>query len=156
MLWKRLSITAALLTAVGCSTDKQQYTITVQNHMAQPVTLWLTKTSGPQQQGWAAPEDLGMRTPELDGDPLPDVVLPAGKTAHIGPLAGTLAKDQGRAYLRVYAGTPSLGQMLATDRASMSRLDLLVKPGLNQFDLDDRTGFLGASRLDPTPPASTH
>lgn len=141
-----------LVVGTGCYTEQRAYQVSVHNQLAQPITCWMVKEDGPQENGWLSPEDIGVANPVSD-DRLPDVIVPAGKTASCGPILGKFDKERGRAYLRVYAGTPTLTEMLAIGRNSMSRLDLLLEPGPNAFTIDAPAGILTASKTAATQPS---
>ncbi len=145
---------ALLLGTVGCMSEKRTYQVSVQNQLSVPITVWLVKENGPAESKWLSPEDIGMANPISDEN-LPDIVVPPGKTATRPPLEGKFDKDRGRAYLRVYQGTPSLTEMLASDKGEMNRLDLLLDPGVrNDFVVDDHAGYLSATKIPATEPSS--
>ena len=153
----KLALAAMLLAAGGCMTETRTYDVTVHNSMESPVTVWLTKEHGPDEFAWQSPEELGLENPEEDSarGHLPDIVIPPAATAHCGPISGSFDKVQGRAYLRVYAGTPTLTQMLAMDRNSSSRVDVLLMPGRNRVLVDDDRGSLDAHLVQGGAPAPT-
>jgi hypothetical protein len=158
MKWRAdTSILAAmLLMAGGCMNETRSYEVSVHNGLQQPVTVWLVKEHGPDEAGWESPEEMGLENPEEDSarGHLPDVIVPPAGVAHCGPVTGQFDKLQGRAYLRVYQGTPTLTQMLAIDRASPSRVDVLLEPGRNRVDVDDQQGYLSAHRAEGPSPAA--
>ena len=96
-------VAAALaLAAVGC-TETRTYTVAVRNDLDRPVTVCLTKTYGPAEDGWESPEEAaGPDHPASDERP-PGVVVRPGKTAREGPISGEFYRDRGRAVLRVYS-----------------------------------------------------
>ena len=146
-----LPLTLLLLCAgVGCSTEKKTFDVSVENHLDKPITFWLVKEHGPMEDGWLSPEDIGMLANPPEDDALPDVVVPPGKTATTPrPLTGTFEKGRGRALLRVFAGTPTLPQMLAMDHGSADRLDLLLKPGRNRVVIKDKYGLIDGTVSNP-------
>jgi hypothetical protein len=143
-------LASVLLLAGGCMNEARTYEVSVHNGLDQPVTIWLVKDHGPDEMGWESPEEMGLENPEEDAarGRLPDVIVPPAAVAHCGPVTGQFDKLQGRAYLRVYQGTPTLTQMLAIDRASPSRVDVLLEPGRNRVDVNDQRGTLDARRVE--------
>ncbi len=142
---------ALLGMSVGCMTEKRVYQVSVKNDLAEPITVWLVKEYGPVETGWESPEDVAVSHPITD-DSLPAIRVPPGKTASRGPIEGDFDKSQGRAYLRVYLGTPTLTEMLAMGTGSLSRLDLLLQPGANAFVVEDEVGKLVGKPVPATQP----
>jgi hypothetical protein len=140
---------ALLSMSVGCMTEKRVYQVSVHNQLAQPITVWLVKQYGPLEQGWESPEDVAVSHPITD-DLLPSIVVMPGTTRKSGAIVGRFDKDKGRAYLRVYLGTPTLTDMLAIGEGSLSRLDLLLQPGANAFDIDEEVGRITGNRVPTT------
>jgi hypothetical protein len=58
---------------------------------------------------------------------------------------------QTRAYLRIYAGAPTLPLMLATSRDSGERVDVQIFPHGNFFIVDDRSGALQVTPVKSLP-----
>ncbi len=138
-----------LVASVGCMTEKRSYQVTVENKLSRPVTVWLVKEYGPMEDGWLSPEQIAtLANPPAD-DHLPAVVLPPGRHADRGPINGSFDPVHGRAYLRVYSGTPTLTEMLAIGKGSLSRMDLLLQPGANAFEIDDDDGLMKATKVTP-------
>jgi hypothetical protein len=142
---------ALLGMSVGCMTEKRVYQVSVHNDLAEPITVWLVKEYGPVEQGWESPEDVAVNNPITD-DQMPAIKVPPGKTASRGPVEGEFDKSKGRAYLRVYLGTPTLTEMLAMGKGSLSRLDLLLQPGSNAFVVDDEVGRIVGKPAATTQP----
>jgi hypothetical protein len=63
------------------------------------------------------------------------MVIPAGKTLNAPPFTGRFDPDRGRAFLRVYAGTPNLTQMNAIDAGNPDRLDVPLEVGMNRIEI---------------------
>jgi len=129
----------ALLLA-GCSST-HTFTVSVRNDALEPMTVWLTKDGPPAEQGWLSPEQIalsGMAKTTPIG-----VVIPAGKTADMSPIQGTL--DSGtHAILRIYRGQTTFDMMLATSRGSANRTDMVLEPGANVIRIDkDGKAFKG-------------
>jgi hypothetical protein len=133
----------ALLAVVGCTTETRSYEIAVKNDTSKPITMWTVKENGPLEDAWMSPEDFGMMVSPPPDDKLPRKVIPPGKTiSNRAPLPGEFDKSRGRAYVRIYEGVPTLSQMLAIDRSSLDRLDLLLAPGPNSFIITESGGAL--------------
>jgi len=140
---------ALLGMSVGCMSEKRVYQVSVRNDLAEPITVWLVKEYGPVEAGWESPEDVAVENPITD-EVLPAIKVPPGKTASRGPIEGRFDKFKGRAYLRVYLGTPTLTEMLAMGKESLSRLDLLLQPGANAYVVDEQVGRIAGTRVAPT------
>ena len=125
-------VAAALAAGVGC-TETRTYTVAVRNDLGRPVTVCLTKAYSPPEDGWESPEEAaGPGHPASDERP-PGVVVRPGKTAREGPISGDFYRDRGRAVLRVYSGTPTLTQMNSISRGDLDRLDVDLRPGVNNL-----------------------
>ena len=136
-------------TVVGCASQTYQYQVSVVNHGAKPITVWLLKENSDPQKGWVSPEQVALSEPATDNH-LPDVVVPPGKTATRPTLLATFDNPHGRAVLRVYNGTPTLTEMLAINRGDQQRLDLALEPGMNAFVISDEDGQMNVTRETPT------
>lgn len=122
--------TAAALLAVGCAgPTKATFAVSLHNASTQPVTAWLTKTGGPKEVEWLAPEDLSMSVAAAT-DKVSGVTIPPGKTGELPPTAGKFDADS-MAVLRVYAGKLGLDEMLATGNDSPLRVDVPLREGMN-------------------------
>lgn len=124
-----------LAVATGCA-HEATYKVSVENKLEKPVTLWLVNDDGPAQDGWLSPEQVAEQNTSSD-DHLPDVVLNPNQTARIGPISGQFYGDHPRASLRIYGGTPTLTQMLATGRGGLTRYDQLLEPGTNNLIIQE-------------------
>jgi hypothetical protein len=140
---------ALLGMSVGCMSEKRVYQVSVRNDLAEPITVWLVKEYGLVEAGWESPEDVAVENPITD-DRMPAITVPPGKTASRGPIEGRFDKFKGRAYLRVYLGTPTLTEMLAMGKDSLSRLDLLLQPGANAYVVNEQVGRIAGTRVAPT------
>lgn len=136
-----------LLLAIGCSTETRTYEVSVQNRTSKPISLWTVKEYGPPEAAWLSPEQVAVLANPPADDQLPGQIIAPGQTAiSKKPIEGTFDKVRGRAFARIYEGTPTLAQMLAIDRGSLSRLDLPLQPGFNGFVIKDDGGLLSATR----------
>lgn len=141
-----------IVLSVGCSTERRSYDVAVENRLATPITFWLTKEYGPMEAEWLSPEQVATLTDPPDDDKLPDIVVPPGRTMTTrGPLTGSFDKARGRAYLRVYSGSPTLTEMLAMGRGSLHRADVLLRPGANRVIVQDKNGFMDAALIGAPP-----
>jgi hypothetical protein len=141
---RQLLLVSLLGVTTGCMTHDVTYKVAVENRLSKPVTLWLVKDEGPEQTGWLSPEQVAESSPSSD-DELPDVVLKPSETGRIGPLSGAFYQGAARASLRIYGGTPTLTQMLATGRGGLNRFDYSLQPGMNDVVIQERTnGGIGA------------
>jgi hypothetical protein len=138
-----------LLAAIGCqTTTKATFNVSLHNASTEPVTVWLTKSGGPEENAWLPPEALA-HSRAADIDAVNGVIIPAGKTGDIGPLTGRFEPDS-VAVLRVYAGQVSLDQMLATPVDGKLRIDMPLREGVNKLQVSALLP-LRIDRLDEAP-----
>jgi hypothetical protein len=127
-----------LLLSVGCGST-HSYDVLVTNKLADPVTVWLTKSEGPYEAGWYPPEEVEMG---ITGTKPPNahIILP-GETGE--------AKSKGefdpgvQAVVRVYRAQ-TMEAMLSMDRGMQDRLDLPIMPGKTDIDIVKVDGALQA------------
>jgi hypothetical protein len=125
----------ALTAAAGCS-ETRSYELTVRNDLPVPVTVCLTKSKGPAEGGWISPEQLALPPqPAADNTP-PGFVIPPGRVADRPQVQGEFYSGSGRAYLRVYEGTPNLNEMIGIGPESPRRSDVLLYPGTNRLTVN--------------------
>lgn len=128
---------AALLIAAagtGCrSSNTEQYSIELTNSRSEPITVWLTKTGErASQPDWLAPEDLSTSR-AASVEKINGAIIPPNKTGSLGPIRGEFGWED-RAVLRIYAGSVSFDQMLATPEDSGTlRLDVVLDEGVNRL-----------------------
>lgn len=141
-------IFAALASA--CSTGpKATFEVQVKNVSSTPISVGLTKRmAGGQrpaiEEGWVAPEDIAMRAPALADRRWGELLKP-GETTVLGPFTGTFPAGV-LAVLRVYAGNPTVEEMLAISRNDPDRLDVSLWPGRSEYLINDPGGRLMARR----------
>jgi hypothetical protein len=75
-------------------------------------------------------------------------VIPPGKTASVDKLTGRFDPNT-QGYLRVYAGAPTLSEMLARSRGSPGRVDVPLVPGRNDIRVIDKGGHIAAQIDQP-------
>jgi hypothetical protein len=132
------AVALLMLMAVGCNAPKETFDISVTNRLAEPVTVWLTKADGPYQEGWMPPEEIAAMsraTDHLQGA----IVIQPGESQH-AQTTGEVEKGNA-AVLRVYRAT-TIDAILAISPASPNRLDVPLKPGINDFDIQMVQGRL--------------
>jgi len=145
-------ILLALLMTVGCSsTELRTYDISITNRSNSDVTVWITKSAtltvngGPFEATWASPEEVEQEPPH-EQTLSTDLVVPPGHTASVHPHGEF--DPGGDAYLRVYRAT-TLEAILALDRGSRNRDDLVLEPGRNIISVyDDPVGRLTAAPVE--------
>jgi hypothetical protein len=144
-----------LVTGPGCFTETRTYSMSVRNELPRPVSVCVTKTYGPSETMWASPEEL-IEPPHPASDQTPPgMVIPAGKTLNAPPFTGRFDPDRGRAFLRVYAGTPDLTQMNAMSKGSPDRLDVPLETGDNRIEIKvGEDGNMTAERVMGAWPAT--
>lgn len=124
------------LAAVGCASQTRTYDIIVHNNSTKPLTLVLAKSAGPAEAVWMSPEDIMNAAPDVQASWGLGTV-PAGKTATASNVKGTFPKGAD-AFLRVYAGDLTLGEMLKVTAGSPDRIDLTLQPGKNDLVVVDQ------------------
>jgi hypothetical protein len=137
-----------LIAATGCFTETRTYSMSVRNRLATPVSVCVTKDYGPYEPLWESPEDkIEPPHPASDQTP-PGIVIPPGKTLSAPPFTGKFDPDRGRAYLRIYNGTPTLTQMTAISPGNPDRLDVPLDEGLNRIEIKTgEDGRMTAARV---------
>ena len=128
----------ACFASVGCATRTETFDVTVRNESAGPVTLWLTKTGGPEEQGWRSPESIAINF-VVEDEKIGGVIVPPRNTATTGKTKGKFDPDS-YAVLRVYRGEMRMSEMLANGTDSPNRADLILDPGVNRLVVSDAAG----------------
>jgi hypothetical protein len=126
-----------LLVGCGGGANRQAYQVRVQNDLARPVTVWLTKSGPPHETGWKSPERLAVEA--IDRDPIGGVVVPPGKVAETGTVRGAFPEGVD-AVLRIYVGYHEFTDLLAMSRGHPDRFDLVLQPGENSLIVRQRRG----------------
>lgn len=155
----RFSLPIALLlffgaASTGCATRTETFDVSVRNDSRQDVVAWLTKIGGPEEEGWRSPESIAINF-VVEDEELGGVIIPPGKTGRTGKQKAKLNPDA-RAVVRIYKGRMKMSEMLASDKDSPSRADMVLHPGVNRFVVTDAGGKLTVKRAgEPaTPPAA--
>ena len=138
----------------GCA-HKQSFQVAVRNETAEPITVGFAKEEGgPFEPAWATPEQVAIDAPTYTERAWDSVVVPPGKTGVAGPLEGKF-DGSARAFLRVYAATGVLNDLLAISRGSPRRADVPLAPGRNALIVHEQQGKIVVERVDlPPPPKS--
>ena len=144
----KIAALSLILLIVGChSVENRSYDVNVKNDSIKPVTIWLTKNGPPWEAGWKSPEDLAIESPKND-ERIAGVVVPPGKTASTGKIAGQF-EPHVDAILRVYLGQKTFDDLLAVSHDSPDRIEVVLKPGVNQIVVRDDNGSIKATRIGP-------
>jgi len=130
--------------SAGCSTHTQTYDVTVRNEATTPVTVWLTKVGGPEEEGWRSPESIAINF-VVEDEPLGGVIVPPNNTATTGKRKAKFNPDA-YAVLRVYKGQMKMSEMLANGKDSPNRADVALQPGVSRFVVTDAGGKLSVTR----------
>jgi hypothetical protein len=112
------------------------------------VTIVLTKSGPPEELRWRSPEQIAM-TGLAAGEQHSAVVVPAGKTADVGPISGRFAPGV-TAVVRVYLGEVSFDQMLATQIDTPLRHDVYLNAPVSKLIVSTEP-TLSVRNLNPTP-----
>ena len=132
----RITALFLALLIVGChDVEKRTYDVTLHNNSTKTVTIWLTKNGPAYENGWRAPEDLAVLSPQMD-ERIAGVFVPPGKTAFTGKVTGEFAPHVD-AILRVYLGQLGFDQILAVGRENADRVDVPLTPGTNDLVVTD-------------------
>ena len=146
---KQILISFLLLLPACTQIDKRSFEISVKNETAQPLSLGLVKNGPPTEAGWVAPHEVAMMAPQL-ADRHWGWVLAPGETKTFGPYTGHF-ESQTHAILRVYAGTPTIDEMIAFSKDDPQRLDIYLWPGKSAYAIR-----YGEHRLEYRVPADSH
>jgi hypothetical protein len=145
-----LFLTAMLaMISTGCATRTEVVDVSVRNDAAQPITVWLTKMGGPEQDGWRSPESIAINYVVGD-ERIGGVIVPSKSTARTGKRSGKFDPES-YPVLRVYRGDMKLTEMLANGKDSPNRADVVLEPGANRFIVTDPNGKLTVDRADTLP-----
>jgi hypothetical protein len=140
--------------SIGCATRTETFDVTVRNESAGPVTIWLTKTGGPEEEGWRSPESIAINF-VVEDEKLGGVIVPPRNTATTGKTKGKFDRDS-YAVLRVYRGEMKMSEMLANGKDSPNRADLILQPGQTRVGVTDKAGKMTIYPLDSSASAGAH
>jgi hypothetical protein len=132
----RTALLSLLVFVVGCANSTRSYDLAIRNNSSKPLTLVGAKDGTPKEPVWTTPEDLMAGTNSAN----PSFglgVVPPGKVATVSNLTGKFASGA-NAYLRIYAGDLSLGEVLKIGPGDPSRIDITLAPGQNVFVVKDQ------------------
>ena len=137
---KRFLYLLLLLLPACTHYDTKTFEISVKNETVRPLSLGLVKNGPPTEQGWIAPHEVAMMAPELS-DRKWGWVLQPGQSKTFGPYSGRFA-PQVQAILRIYAGTPTIEEMITFSRDDPERLDIYLWPGKSAYVIRHASGRL--------------
>ena len=142
------------LASVGCATRTETFDVSVRNESAGPITVWLTKTGGPEEEGWRSPESIAINF-VVEDEKIGGVIVPANNTATTGKTKGKFARDS-YAVLRVYRGEMRMSELLANGKDSPNRADLILDPGYNRLIVTDADGKIAVRHANASGTTSGH
>jgi hypothetical protein len=137
---KRFAIFLLLLLPACTQYQTHSFEISLKNETAGPISAGLVKNGPPTEDGWIAPHEVAMMAPQLADRKWGWVVAP-GESKTFGPHNGKFA-PQVHAILRVYAGTPTIDEMISYSRDDPERLDIYLWPGKNAYVIRNQSGKL--------------
>jgi len=143
---RRVFILLFLFLPACTQEQKRSFEISVKNETARPISVGLVKNGPPQEQGWIAPHEVAMMAPQLT-DRKWGAVLKPGETRVLGPYAGRFEPGV-QAILRIYAGTPTIEEMLAFSRTDPERVDIYLWPGKSGYVIRYDGGRISSTRTD--------
>lgn len=147
MLNRTALLSLLALAAVGCASQTRSFDIIVHNNSTKPLTLVLAKSGGPTEAVWMSPEDIMNAAPDAQTSWGLGIV-PPGKTATAANVKGTFPSGAD-AFLRVYAGDDTLGEMLKISAGSPERIDLTLQPGKNDIVVEDKDTGIAVAAPEP-------
>ncbi len=122
----------SLLVLPACTQfQKRSFEISVKNETVRPISVGLVKNGPPTEEGWIAPHEVAMMAPQLT-DRKWGLVIEPGQTKVLGPHSGKFQAGV-QAILRIYAGTPTIEEMLSFSRGDPERLDIYLWPGKSGY-----------------------
>jgi len=128
---KHFLLLSLLLLPACTQYDRRSFEISVKNETAGPLSVGLVKNGPPSEEGWIAPHEVAMMAPQLS-DRKWGLVIKPGETKVLGPYTGKF--EQGvQAILRIYAGTPTIEEMIAFAKNDPERLDIYLWPGKSGY-----------------------
>ena len=146
--WIYVIALAGLL--AGCAQERT-FQVAVRNETTQPITVGFAKEEGgPSEPAWATPEEIAIGTPSYAERSWDSVQVPPGRTGVAGPIKGKF-DGNARAFLRVYAATGKLEDLIAISRGSPHRADVLLSPGRNAIVIRVENDRLVAERVQLPP-----
>jgi hypothetical protein len=135
-----------LIFAPACSLPSRSYHVHAANRCTATLSVGLVKNGPPLEDGWYAPADVAIGAPQLTDRHWGTIVEP-GAVLILGPQSGHFA-DGVQAILRVYAGNPTIEELLAFGRDDPDRVDVYLWPGKSSYVIDRRGGRLTATRSE--------
>ena len=147
---KHLLLLSLLLLPACTSAQSRSFQITIKNETARPLSLGLVKNGPPAEDGWIAPHEVAMMAPQLS-DRKWGWVLNPGETKTFGPHTGHF-ESQTQAILRIFAGTPTIDEILSFSREDPERLDIYLFPGKSAYVIRYAPGGRLEHRLLDSPP----
>lgn len=138
---KYFFVLSLLLLPACAQYQTRMFEISVKNETVRPISVGLVKNGGPTEEGWIAPHQVAMMAPQLT-DRKWGLVIEPGQTKVLGPHSGKF--DQGvQAILRIYAGTPTIEEMLSYSRNDPERVDIYLWPGKSGYVIRYDGGRIG-------------
>ncbi|MFI5377743.1 MAG: hypothetical protein ACHRHE_00435 [Tepidisphaerales bacterium] len=133
---------------VGCVGDPPatEFVVEVMNISPEPVSAGLVKTREPKEEGWTAPADVAIHSPELGDRHWGELIRP-GETKVLGPRKGHFQPGS-VAVLRVYGGNPTIDELMAVGTSDPDRVDVLLAAGRSSYVMTIRSGRLVAVRAE--------
>jgi hypothetical protein len=150
---RRIALIALALSALlsGCA-QTRSYHVAVRNDTRDPITVGFAKEEGgPYEANWATPEQVAIGSPTYVERNWTSVVVPPGRTGVAGPIQGKFDK-YARAFLRIYAATGELNDLLAISRGNPRRADVPLAQGKNALIVHEDLGKLIVERVPQPPP----
>lgn len=146
---KHLLLVALLLLPACTQVEKRSFEISLKNDTPRPLSVGLVKNGPPTEGGWIAPHEVAMMAPQLADRKWGWVIKP-GETKNIGPYSGQFQQGT-QAILRIYAGTPTIDEMVSFAKNDPERLDIYLWPGKSGYVIRNVAGRLEEQRAEGGP-----
>ena len=137
---KHFLLLSLLLLPACTQVEKRSFQFSLKNETATPLSAGLTKNGPPREEGWIAPHEVAMMAPQLSDRKWGWVIKP-GETKMLGPFTGHFEPNV-QAILRIYAGTPTIEEMVSFSRDDPERLDIYLWPGKSAYVIHNVGGRL--------------
>jgi hypothetical protein len=143
-----LLLTLVALLAAGCqsSVTQRTYNYQIANNLSEPITIFLTKTGPPNENGWLAPEQLAAAPISEDNSHEGKVVPP--NTQLTATATGKFIRGSD-AVLRIYRVRGSVEDYAAIDPGNPKRADITLHDGNNNIIVSSDDSEMTVRRIEP-------
>jgi len=137
-----LLLAAALAAGCAASAPQRTYSVSVDNRLSQPITVFLTKNGPPLEDQWLTPGQWAAGPINRDELIANFAVIKPGETVGIKKAVGHFEANTD-AILQVYEQTGRIEDLAAIGLDDPRRTDVVLMPGANAFVVTtDEKGIL--------------